>query len=509
MKLLLTTIKTDNKYTEYSMKSLYSIVAAADSPIDVEMKMYEAGTCESDIYEDIVMGQNNIVYLHCDEFNENQISTIVEMVKKAVPDIAIVVGGMQVSADTSRWMKANPWADYVIRGEGEVTLFRFLRSVYNYDFDFDSIPGFAYRNEDQISVNKMELDIEMDDLPFVYEMNEADEDVIYYESMRGNSERAAYEQYIPTENVRTLSFTRVCRELRYFLVKAPKKVVFFDKCFNCDGDRAYKILEYLIKNDNGSTTFVFNISGEKLDDETVRLLSEARKGLFEFNIEVASTNADVLSAVNKSENIYQLMYNVTKLLQAGTVTCNIILIAGLPHETAEMFAKSFNKAYGLCDGSPLNITTLRMAKGTHLRHDAEELGYEYSLRTPFDVISSDAMSATEIIGIKNISRVVKAYIGDGGFKNAIPRVLNDIGLKPYEFFSMLTGYIYSNKFDNKLDSKEELARFLRTFAGELYEKFGDSQKSEILAGVILSDLRNTLSEENVIKFERDGWDIEG
>ena len=110
---------------------------------------------------------------------------------------------------------------------------------------------------------------------------------------------AFYSPYYPENRVRTLSLGRVCRELRYFLVKEVKRVVFFDRFFNYSNERAYRIFEYLINNDNGVTTFEFNIDGENLDDEVIRLLSEARPGLFEFNIDVASTNAEVLASVGR------------------------------------------------------------------------------------------------------------------------------------------------------------------------------------------------------------------
>jgi hypothetical protein len=55
MKLLLTTIKTDCKYTDYAMRYLYSIVQ--DAPLETEMKTYDKYELDARIYEDIVMGR--------------------------------------------------------------------------------------------------------------------------------------------------------------------------------------------------------------------------------------------------------------------------------------------------------------------------------------------------------------------------------------------------------------------------------------------------------------------
>ena len=486
MKLLLTTIKTDCSYTDYSLRYLYSVLA--ESPLEVEMRTYDANMPEGRIYEDIIKGQYDIVYFHCNELNAFRIGNVIEMVKKAVPSTAAVAGGPQVSFETKAYMKANPWVDYVIRGEGEVVLYNFIKSVYSYEFDFENIPGLAYRTEDDIIVNCFDEPVELEDLPFPYEKTEADGSVIYYESMRGNADETTYNAHIPGAAVRSFSINRICRELRYFLVKEPEKVVFFDRSFNYDAARAFRIFEYLINNDNGVTSFEFNIDGEKLDEETVRLLGEAREGLFIFNIDVASTNSEVLAACGRKEDIYQLMYNVTKLLQAGTVRTKISITAGLPYETRELFARSFNKAYGLADGSPVEIRTLRLAKGTELRSNSEKYGYLYTSASPYYVISNYDMSAADLIRIRQIARVVKTFIGDGSFSTSIPRILTDMGLKPYDFFSGLNDYMIRHRLDESLEDKSQLARILFSYVHDAYDEYEESQKYELFTGAVFEDI---------------------
>lgn len=505
MKLLLTTIKTDCKYTDYAMRYLYSIVDG--SPLDAEMKIYGKYELDGRIYEDIMMGRYNIVYFHCDELNERHILAVAEMVKKASPVTAIVIGGMQVSFGTRDFMQRNPWVDYVIRGEGETVLFSFLNTVCSYDFDFENIPGLAYRDNNEVIVNDLDEPVEMEDLPFPYDLTVLDTEHAYYETMRGDSMTTSYSRYFPNNKVRSLSLGRVCRELRYFLVREVKKVTVYDRFFNFSNERAYRIFEYLIDNDNGVSTFEFNIDGENIDDETIRLLSGAREGLFEFNIDVASTNAEVLASVGRKENIYQLMYNVTKLLQTGKVKCNIHITAGLPEETEALFGRSFNKAYGLAEGSPLKIDFLKLSKGTILRSENEKFGYQALSQTPFDVISNDHMPAPDLLRIRQIARVVEAYIGDGGFKASIPRLLSDTGMRPYDFFGRMTDFISENELSGKLNKKENLARIMRAFAGRAYEAFEDDLKLEVLTGAIHADLEKLVSEEDIIKFERDGWEI--
>jgi len=162
----------------------------------------------------------------------------------------------------------------------------------------------------------------------------------------------------------------------------------------------------------------------------------------------------LLAAIGRRENIYQLMYNVTKLLQSCDIEVNINITVGLPTETEALFARSFNKAYGLAEGSPVHINTLRLPKGTMLRKESSKYGYLFMNNPPYEVIATDRMPAPDLIKIKMISNVVENYLGDGGFKSSVPRMLNDTGMKPYDLFSRLTEYIYSNGWEKKLRKKE-------------------------------------------------------
>ena len=506
MKLLLTTISSECKKTDLAIKYLYSVVA--DSPVDVQCKTYDRRELYFDIFEDIATGQYNIVYFHANEYNVDGLLRVAEMVKKAAPSIAIIFGGMQVSFETRSFMTENIYVDYVIRGEGERVLFSFLKSLLEFEFDFENIAGLAYRENDQIVVNPYDAPIEMESLPFPYERFESGKGTVYYETIRGTSDRAAYAQFLPDARVRALSLGRVCTELRYFLANEVKRVVFLDRWFNYNSERAYRIFEYIINNDNGVTSFEFYMNGDELDEETLRLLSEARKGQIIFNMDIASTNAEVLAAVGRGENIYRLMYNTTKLLQNGNVQTDIHVKAGLPLETEAMFARSFNKSFGLAEGMPVHIDPLFISKGTGLRADADNYGYIYAFKAPYEVIATSHMNAEELLKIRAISRTVERYIGDGGFKRAFPRIMNDTGIKPYDLFSRLTSYISKYGYGSKLHKKDHLARVLFAFAGDLYDDLADPVKHEILKDVIYADLEELISEDAIKKFDKKGWKLD-
>ena len=506
MKLLLTTIESECKYTGLAMKYLYSVVAG--SPLDVKLRTFSKDIGYMDVFEAIAGGQYNIVYFHCYENNETVILRVAEMVKKAAPSTAVVFGGMHVSFGTKEFMEEHPFVDYVIRGEGETVLFSFLKALLDHEYDFGGIAGFAYREGENVTVNPFDAPVELEDLPFPYENFDPGNGTVYYESIRGTSDRTVISQHLPDARIRALGLSRVCTELRYFLAKEVNKVVFFDRYFNYNSERAYRIFEYIINNDNGITSFEFNINADELDDETLRLLSEARKGQLIFHIDVESTNDDVLTSIGRSANIYRLMYNSTKLLRNGNIRSDIHIRAGLPLETEQLFARSFNKAYGMAEGMPVHIDPLYMTRGTLLREDSGRFGYIYASESPYEVISTGYLKADELLRIRAVSRTVESYIGDGGFKNSIPRILNDTGMKPYELFSALTSFIARSGLRKRMHKKEHLGRILYAFACGLYDEFAVTSRLGTLQLIISEDLEDMLDQEAMKKFERKGWEIE-
>lgn len=491
--------------SDMELKYLYGVLA--DAPIELELRKFGRYETSLDIYECVLQGCYDLIYMHCDSQNILQIKAVAQMLKKASPETGIMLGGMEVSFETRDFMRDNPCIDYVVRGEGETVMYNFVRSVLEKDYKFESMAGLAFRNEDGVIVNPFDDSIEMSELPFPYEKSESGKGVIYYESMRGTSDRSIHRQYLPDPRVRFLSINRVCTELRYFLAKNAEKVVFLDRWFNFNRERAYRVFEYIINNDNGTTSFEFNIDGDLLDDETIRLLSDARKGQMIFNIDIGSTNAEVLAAMGRRENIYLLMYNVSKLMKEGNIEINISVAAGLPFETETMFARSFNKAYGLADGMPLHIEELFADKGTMLRRQSERYGYIYSDVAPYEVISSGHMNSGQILRIRKIARVVDAFIGDGGFGKSFTRMLNDTGARPYELFKSLSIYISEEGLENSLGKKENLARMLYSFARALYRELSDAGKLQMLQAVIHSDLEDMVSVEKIKSFEKHGWDL--
>jgi radical SAM superfamily enzyme YgiQ (UPF0313 family) len=505
MKVLLATVKTDCIHQKLQLRYLYEILKT--SPAEPVIREYSMDDDEDEIFSGLLELNCSIVYFLCNMKNEEKIGRIAERYKKAVPSYIVIEGGMQVSFDTRNYMETHPEVDFVFRGDQEQIMYLFLKTVLAYDFDFESVPGLAYREGGDIVINKMKPSTKMEDLPFPYESFDFDPDEpVYYETTRGVPDTCGYSQFLPGQKVSSLSLNRVCRELRYFIVKKVDCVVFTEKWFNYDSRRAFRIWNYLINNDNGVTKYIFDINGDALDEETIALLSQARDGMFEFHVDVESTNAEPLDAAGRKANIYQLMYNVSKLIQYGNVRIDVYQRAGLPCETPELFARAFNKIYGL-HADNMHIELLRLRKGTRLRAQADDYGYQYSSRPPYEVFSNDFMPAREMLRIKNTAQVLELF--QHGFENSLEKIGEDLGMRPYEIFSKLGDHMREKRLFAKTGKPENLYRIMYSFAAEQYDLKDEMLELPALMDTIREDLELNEPENVVRKFDKKGWMIDG
>ena len=97
------------------------------------------------------------------------------------------------------------------------------------------------------------------------------------------------------KKVRTFSKERVFSDISAFIEAEVSIVKFVDRTFNFNKKRALDILSYIMLQDKGKTEFHFEISLWLVSREITKLLQNARKGLFRFEIGIQTANKNAPS----------------------------------------------------------------------------------------------------------------------------------------------------------------------------------------------------------------------
>ena len=395
--MLKTVLAAINAKYIHSCLALYSLRAFCPQYSDsIYIREFNINQGRGFIMREIYADKPDIIGFSCYIWNIGIVTALVKELKKLLPNLIVILGGPEVSYD-----HAGCPADIIVRGEGEQA-FRDIMAFYNDKTGYvTQIMGGGA--------------LEMDRLPFIYAYGaEAFENrIIYYESSRGCASRCKYcLSSAEGVNIRLLQPERVYKELKVFLDNHVRQVKFVDRTFNYLPGRAYDIWRFLKENDNGFTNFHFEIAADKLTDRDLRLLSDIRKGFFQFEIGVQTTNVSVLKEIKRESDLSKIKDNVAALRESGRIHLHLDLIAGLPGEGYSSFRQSFNDVYAMKPDT-LQLGFLKLLKGTALRAEAGRYGLVYEDLPPYEVLKSDALTFDEICRLKDIEVILEGFFNAG------------------------------------------------------------------------------------------------
>ena len=459
MKFMLVALNSKYIHSSLAVRCLYR---AVKDDFSVEVGEYTINDSMSHILSKIYRKKPDVVALSCYIWNFKQVLELAHNLKIANPHIKIILGGPEVSFSQREIMQNNEFVDYIISGEGEVTIKLLFESIKNNTVC--DIDGVTYRNNGDIKVCKPRENVKnLDDLPFVYDdcSDILNNKIIYYESSRGCPFSCSYCLSGEDSKVRFLSLDRVKNDIDFFVSHNVPLVKFVDRTFNANRKRAYEIFEYIINN-CGNTKFHMELAGDLLDDDTINLLKKAPKDIMQFEIGVQTTNAHTMQAINRKIDEDKLFRNITKLIKNGNIHIHLDLIAGLPYEDLASFKKSFCDVMKL-KPDVLQLGFLKLLDGSKIRIEADKYNYKYTKTPPYEIISNDFISYDEILFLHDVEDVFEKYYNNGGFEKTLEKLFK-IYPDAFEVFSDIAKYFDKMGYFDISLSKQKLYDVLYDFS---------------------------------------------
>lgn len=435
MKILLAAVNA--KYI-HSNLAIYSLKAYADVE-EVELAEYTINQQKDEILRDLYLRKPDVLCFSCYIWNIEYVEALVREIAKLCPRLPIWLGGPEVSYDAAAVLEKLPAVKGVMKGEGEETFAQLCR-IYQKDWnDWEEaegklleLEGITFRREpaqgnlggaeeasEKIVENPWRPVMDLSRIPFVYkDMEKFRNKIIYYESSRGCPFSCSYCLSSVDKRLRFRELELVRRELQFFIDQEVPQVKFVDRTFNCRHEHALAIWQYIKEHDRGITNFHFEIAADLLNEEELELLGSMRPGLVQLEIGIQSTNPDTIHAIRRTMDFGKVKGVVEKIKSGGNIHQHLDLIAGLPYEDVESFARSFDEVYRLRP-EQLQLGFLKVLKGSYMAEKQSDYGLVHKSEPPYEVLYTKWLSYADVILLKGIEEMVEVYYNSGQFTDTL------------------------------------------------------------------------------------------
>lgn len=432
------------KYTEETEIAEYTI----NQPID-------------EILMDIYTHRPDILCFSCYLWNISYVEQLIREIPKVLPDTKIWLGGPEVSYNAREMLDEYPGLTGIICGEGEETFLELMdyyhsgieteteeknksRCIQSTDTGLSGIRGIVYRTGDgNITETPSRPVLDLSTVPFVYgHIEDFRNRIIYYESSRGCPFSCSYCLSSIDKCLRFRDPELVKKELQFFIDHEVPQVKFVDRTFNCRHDHAMTVWRYIKEHDRGITNFHFEIAADLLNEEQLSLIRSMRPGLIQLEIGIQSANEETIREIRRKMDLDMVEHTVDKVRENRNVHQHLDLIAGLPYEDYDSFAKSFDRVYAMRPDQ-LQLGFLKVLKGSLMHEKTQEYGLVYQDRPPYEVLSTKWLPYADVIRLKKIEEMVEVYYNSGQFRNTMEHIEKEFP-GAFAMFGALADYYEEN-----------------------------------------------------------------
>jgi len=366
--------------------------------------MLEFGINDSpvDLVARILAHSPRIVGIGVYIWNVEQATRLVGDLKRAAPEIFVVLGGPEVSYETER-QEICRLADYVITGEGDLAFAALCGRLLADDRPAERVLAAPVPAFSQLR------------LPYrLYTDEDIAHRVIYVEASRGcpfTCEFCLSSLEIPVRQVALDEFLSAMQSL---LNRGARQFKFVDRTFNLNLRVSGAILQFFLDRYRPGLFLHFEMIPDRLPDPLRQLICRFPAGSLQFEIGVQTFNEDVSRLISRPQDNLKLEENFRFLRERTGVHLHADLIVGLPGESLDSFAAGFDRLVSL-DPHEIQVGILKRLRGTPIvRHDTD-WEMVYSPHPPYEILRNRLIDFATLHRLRHFARYWDLVSNSGNF----------------------------------------------------------------------------------------------
>lgn len=391
----------------------------------LEQKGHRVSLYDSNVEDGSVRGILNIIKKHEPQIvglgimsvNFNKALALAQTIKQHSKDLIIIAGGVHPTVEPHQTLQS-PYIDFIIRGEGELTLTELIEAIEKKEENFKNILGLGYKKENQIILTApRELIKDISSLP-----------IPAYHLFNIKKYRGPYTSRTPFmimarsrgcpflctfcgvtkmfgQRYRVQDPQRSIKEVDYLVNQLGiKEIGFKDSEFTLNQKNVEDFCDLLIERNYDLT---WNCNG-RVNHVTPSLLSKMKRaGCASITYGVESGDQEILDILKKQITLSQIRDTMQMSRTAGLSVIGNFMI-GNPGDTKETIKKTINFSKELkLDYAYFGFTT--PFPGTELREEALVKGWILDDRMEAIKYEDCIMNATSLPTPELKTYLNKAY----------------------------------------------------------------------------------------------------
>ena len=394
---------------------------------DTEIVEFVLGMRAADMAEALLARRPRIVGLGVYIWNVEETTKVAALLKRVAPDVAVVVGGPEVSFETGE-QRICALADYVITGWGDLSFATLCRAV----LAGAPPPGKVMAGE--------QPDLAQVALPYdLYNDEDVARRFLYVEASRGCPFKCEFCLSALDKTAWPFDLERFLGELARLHARGARHFRFVDRTFNLKVSASLKILEFFLERLDDKLFVHFEVIPDHLPDTLKAEIARFPAGVLQFEVGIQTWNPEVQALISRKQDNARAEANLQWLRTCSKALIHVDLIAGLPGEDLASFGRGFDRLHALAPHE-IQVGILKRLRGTPIARHTEAFGMRYNPDPPYNVLATDRIGFTDMQRIARFARYWELVGNSGRFARARGLLLE---AAPFDNFMRFSDWLFA------------------------------------------------------------------
>ncbi|MGZ3184736.1 MAG: DUF4080 domain-containing protein [Telluria sp.] len=442
------------RYAHASLGLRYLLANMGDLRAQTVLQEFVIGAKTTEIVERILAHGPRIVGFGVYIWNVEDTARVVAMLKRVAPQVKVVLGGPEVSYETEEQAIVRA-ADYVVTGWGDVTFPALCRQI---------LEGPQPLMKIHAGVQPPMADIA---LPYA---EYTDEDIahrtLYVEASRGCPFKCEFCLSSLDKTAWPFPLESFLAELETLYQRGARLFKFVDRTFNLNVKTSQRIMQFFLDKiaaaPDDPVYAHFELVPDHLPDALKETIARFPPGALQFEIGIQTFNPEVQANVSRKQDNAKAAANIRWLATQSHAHLHVDLIAGLPGEDIESFARGFDTLWAL-GPHEIQFGILKRLRGTPIIRHTEAFGMVYDPYPPYTILATDRIAFSDMQRLVRFARYWDLVANSGRFAATLPVLLGDA---PFAGFMAFSDWLYAHTDATHRIALDRLARMIERWLGE-------------------------------------------